>query len=57
MDFKSDEQTALQTGRRFHGAKYSIYVMTQLTRIMIYHHNIFGEEGKSDTIKRKRPRL
>src|ERR1700761_58616 len=29
--------------RRLSSAKYSIYLMTQLTRFMIYHHNAFGE--------------
>lgn len=29
--------------RRLHSAKYSIYLMTQLARFMIYHHYAFGE--------------
>lgn len=30
--------------RRLHAAKYSIHIMTQLTKFMIHHHSAFGED-------------
>jgi hypothetical protein len=42
LSFTSRDPNETTAVRRMHSAKYSIHIMTQLTRIMIHHHDAYG---------------
>ncbi|TVY34244.1 hypothetical protein LOCC1_G007632 [Lachnellula occidentalis] len=50
MDFKMEDPTTGQDLRRTHNSIYEIYLMTQLTRFMIYNQYAFGKDGSPTSI-------
>lgn len=49
LNFTSLDPSDLAATRMVHTAKYSIYIMAQLTRFMIYHHYTFNAEPSTNS--------